>query len=57
MCLPHLAIDENMILKNDNLPSSPCFSPHLGFVSFVWREIITIETIAGVNLLEPKQYT
>lgn len=34
-----------------DLPSTPGFSPHLGFVSLVWREIIAVETIAGVNLL------
>jgi tryptophan-rich sensory protein len=30
--------------------SRPSFSPHLWFVSRIWREIITIEAIAGVNL-------
>jgi hypothetical protein len=32
------------------IPASPSFCPHLWFVSLIWREIITIETIASINL-------
>lgn len=34
------------------LPSSPEFSPHGGFVILVRFEPVTVETIAGVYLLQ-----
>jgi len=46
--------DKKLWLRQEasNLPASPSFSPHLWFVSFVWREVITVETIAGVDLFK-----
>lgn len=37
--------------KHEKVPSSPGFSPHLWFVGLVWREVVTVEPIACVNLL------
>lgn len=34
------------------LPSSPSFSPHLRFISLIWREPIAVETITSINLHE-----
>jgi hypothetical protein len=39
-----------MVEATSNLPASPSFSPHLWLVSFVWRKVVAVETIAGVNL-------
>ena len=33
-----------------DLPSSPVFCPHFGFIVTVWLEVFTVETIAGINL-------
>lgn len=33
-----------------DLPSSPVFSPHFGFIVLVWLEVFTVETVAGINL-------
>ncbi|KAJ0881241.1 hypothetical protein HanRHA438_Chr10g0472201 [Helianthus annuus] len=36
------------------LPSCPCFGPHLRFKVFVGSEIVTVKTIASVNLSKQK---
>lgn len=36
--------------KQQNLPASPGFCPHLGFISLVRREVVAVETIASVYL-------
>lgn len=33
-----------------DLPTSPVFCPHFGFIAVVWLEVFTVETIAGINL-------
>lgn len=39
-----------------SLPGCPGFSPHLGFISLIWCEVVTVETIASINLSREKRY-
>jgi len=46
-----LILMETYKIRNKaSIPASPSFCPHLWLVSLIWREIITIEAIASVNL-------
>lgn len=42
-------------LDVEHIPAGPSLGPDCGFVWFVWRKIVTIETIAGVYLSKLKR--
>jgi len=45
-----ILMETKEIRNKASIPASPSFCPHLWLVSLIWREIITIEAIASVNL-------
>lgn len=41
---------EMKVPRKRNKPAAPVFGPHFGAVKIVWLELVTVKSIAGIDL-------